>query len=136
MSYSIYLTSEKCASCGHERSYYGDLPDPTYNLTPIFDLALTGEGLPNADVTEASVVLFGKTTDRPRGLRVLDGRKAADTIEQLTAAIERMENPELSSAFRALEPANGWGTMAGALKVLHRLRDAAVDEPTMVWEVH
>lgn len=46
MSYDIYLRSEPCDKCGRGGEE-PELPNPTYNLTPIFDLALTGEPLPN-----------------------------------------------------------------------------------------
>ena len=74
MSYDIYLRKlpSPCPTCGHEAPAPApDLPDPTYNLTPIFDLALTGEPLPNSNVSEAAVVLLHQETDRPRGLRLL-----------------------------------------------------------------
>ena len=78
MSYDIYLRTKKppCGECGRafENSYISWIP--TYNLTPIFDRALTGEELPNPDVSEAQVVLFKEKTDRPRGLRLLSGHKA------------------------------------------------------------
>ena len=137
MSYDIYLkpTEERCERCGREHDYVG-CPNPTYNLTPIFHLALTGEPQPNPDVSEGSVVLLGAKTDRPRGLRILDGRSARDTVADLTRAAERLADPEWEARFRALEPANGWGNLSDARRVVERLRDLAAANPSCTWEVH
>jgi hypothetical protein len=135
MSYDIYLRKTKCQTCGHVASG-PDLPNPTYNLTSIFDLALTGEPLPNANVGEGAVVLLGAKTDRPRGLRILSGRLAADTMKQLSSAAHRLADPGLRAAFEDLAPSNGWGTVDNAIEVIDRLRTAAADFPEHTWEVH
>lgn len=140
MSYDIEIRSKHfCEHCGRdsrraEDSYQGELPGPTYNLTPIFDLALTGEPLPSPSVTEASVVLFRAKTDRPRGLRVLSGRKVGDSIAMLEVALKRIQDdPE---PFRKLEPDNGWGTLKDAVDVLTRMRDAAREcNPDATWDI-
>ena len=140
MSYDIYIRSKYfCSHCGRdsqrsEDTYSGDLPDPTYNLTPIFDLALTGEPLPNPTVGEAAVVLLGQKTERPRGLRVLSKRKMSETIPMIESALKRIaDNPE---PFRKLEPENGWGTLKDAIWVLTRLREAALEcNPEATWEI-
>lgn len=138
MSYDIYLHADPkvCSACGRSDDYGPDLPDPTYNLTPIFDLALTNEPLPNPEVGEAGVVLLRQATDRPRGLRVLSGRKAGETFKQLSAAVCAVSDPARTAEFRALEPDNGWGDLKGAREVLTRLRDAAEQYPHRVWEIH
>lgn len=134
MSYDIYLRGKECPACGHRAVCDADLPGPTYNLTPIFDLALTGEPYPNPDVGEAGVVLLGAQTDRPRGLRVLSGRKASDTVRMLKHALLRIaEDP---APFRKLEPENGWGDLKGAVSVLERLHEAAIENPDLFWEIH
>jgi hypothetical protein len=137
LSYDIYLRGdpETCPTCGR-RASEPDLPDPTYNLTPIFDRALTGEELPNQDVSEAMVVLFRKETDRPRGLRLLSGRKAKDTIEWLRKALAHMNDPANVATFRALEPENKWGTLEDARYVFGKLLEAAEEYPEHKWEVH
>lgn len=134
MSYDIALRSLPCTKC-HRRGEEPYLPDPTYNLTPIFDLALTGGPLPNADTSEAAVVLHRAQTDRPRGLRILSGRKGGDTVAMLDAAVARLEDPAQEAAFLALEPDNGWGTLDGARKVMGKLLIAARTYPENVWEV-
>jgi hypothetical protein len=140
VSYDIDIRSKHfCAHCGRDSrresdSYQGELPEPTYNLTPIFDLALTGEPLPNPGTTEASVVLLRVKTDRPRGLRVLSGRKVGDSVAALEAALKRIQDdPE---PFRKLEPDNGWGTLEDAIYVLTRMRDAAREcNPDATWDI-
>ncbi|MDE2102690.1 MAG: hypothetical protein KGL39_35930 [Patescibacteria group bacterium] len=141
MSYDIYIRSKHfCSHCGRDSnrdsdSYGGELPNPTYNLTPIFDLALTGEGLPNADVGEADVVLLGAKTDRPRGLRVLSGRKIGESIPMFEAAIKRIHDDH--EPFRKLEPTNGWGTLKDAIWVFTRMLDAAREcNPEATWDIH
>lgn len=136
MSYDIYLHGdpEACPTCGR-RVLEPDLPTPTYNLTSIFDRALTGEDLPNAEVSEMAVVLFGHKTDRPRGLRLLSGRKAKDTIGWLEKAVANANDPANEGVFRALEPENKWGNLEDARSVLGRLLDAAREYPEHKWEV-
>ena len=110
MSYDIYLRKlpSPCPTCGHEAPAPApDLPDPTYNLTPIFDLALTGEPLPNSNVSEA----------------------------QIRVALEKLNDPAHRSAFRALEPSNGWGTTKDAIYVMERLLTAAMSYPDSTWEI-
>lgn len=135
MSYDIYLRAEKCPHCG-ARGAEPDSHDPTYNLTPIFDLALTGEPLPNPEVGEGAVVLLGVKTDRPRGLRVLSGRKASDTLPWLEKALTKLLDPKLQPDFRKLEPENKWGTVEDAIKVFKYLIRDAQEYPDNVWEIH
>ena len=137
MSYDIYLrgTPRECPHCGRF-DIEPDCPNPTYNLTEIFDLALTGEPLPNPTVSEGQVVLLGAATDRPRGLRVLSGRVAADTLPMIAAAQARMADPAWTARFAALAPANGWGTVADAVSIFATLHRLATECPTHTWEIH
>ncbi|KKN01860.1 hypothetical protein LCGC14_1123570 [marine sediment metagenome] len=130
MSYDIYLQCPTCKDGGP------DLPDPTYNLTAIFDRALTGEDLPNPDISETAVVLFNTETDRPRGLRLLTGSTGAATIKWLEKALVNMTDPKNSEVFSALEPSNEWGTLSGAVRVIEQLISAAGEHPTHIWRVH
>lgn len=134
MSYDIYLRGDECATCGH----MPEGPDghhPTYNLTPIFDLALTGEPLPNPEVGEFGVVLLKEKTDRPRGLRILSGRKARDTVPMLENGLKRLEDPAWRERFAALEPANKWGTHADAIRVFNYLLHDATTYPEHTWSI-
>jgi hypothetical protein len=136
LSYDIYLRGdpETCPTCGRAAGE-PDLPNPTYNLTPIFDRALTGENLPNPTVSEAMVVLFRKETDRPRGLRLLSGRKARDTLDWLRKTLAHVSDPANAATFRALEPENKWGTLEGAQSVFGKLIAAAEEYPEHKWEI-
>jgi hypothetical protein len=136
MSYDIDLlpAKERCDECG-SRYPRPELPDPTYNLTPIFDFVLTGERLPNPAVSEMEAVLFRTKTDRPRGLRLLSGKRADETIPLLEAALVRAEAPEHRDTLTSLEPSNGWGDLPGAVRVLRKLLDAAREFPAHTWRV-
>jgi hypothetical protein len=135
MSYDLYLRTDPCPHCGARKSYDGNLPEPTYNLTPIFDLALTNEALPNQDTNEAAVVLLGVPTDRPRGLRILSGRLARETRRQIMAAVDSLFDERRESDFRSLEPPNKWGTLESARDVMKALLAAASDFPDGRWEI-
>lgn len=113
MSYDVYLRSPECEHC-KRKGEEPCCPDPTYNLTPIFDLALTGEAC---------------------GLRALNGQKAKDTVRALKNAIERMSDPKLAERFKSLEPENGWGSLRGAIQVTEKLLGLAESYPTHVWEI-
>lgn len=123
MSYDIDYDVPPCVTCGRSADP-GELGNPTYNLTGIFDLALTGEALPNPE-----------TADRPRGLRVLTGRTGVETLAQINGALDRLRDDRWRDRFHALEPDNGWGTIRGAIETLERLRDAAAQCPTGVWRI-
>lgn len=142
MSYSIYLETPTqptpCPACGHtpDSEEDPDCPNPTYNLTAIFDLALTGEGLPNPEVPEAEVVLLRKPTDRPRGLRLLNEKTGAESLPMIAAALTRLNDEALRPRFEALQPENGWGTIDGARSTLCSLNALAAEHPTRVWKVY
>jgi hypothetical protein len=136
MSYDIYLhpPKPKCDHCNREFStVYG--PDPTYNLSPIFDLALTGESFPNPSVSEGAVVLLREKTDRPRGLRVLSGRLGKDTLVDINAALDRFADEKFQKTFLALQPDNGWGDLPGARRVMEKLKTLAEGYPDYTWEI-
>jgi hypothetical protein len=134
MSYDIYLRSPQCDKCGQYRSE-PELPEPTYNLTPIFDFVLTGEPLPNEDVSEGAVVLLGAETDRPRGLRLLSGRTARETGVEIGRAVDRLNDPKLRDQLVDLEPQNKWGTVDDAREVMTKLFVAALEYPDHTWEI-
>lgn len=134
MSYDIDLKSVPCPHCNRP----GDEPEhlnPTYNLTPIFDLALTLEPLPNPDVGEIAVVLLGADTDRPRGLRLLSGKTGEESIEPLRQALARLNDPAMRDRFVSLEPPNKWGTLKDAVWVVSEMIRQAVDYPENVWKI-
>jgi hypothetical protein len=129
MSYDIDFGCPTCHS-GPERL------NPTYNLTPLFDLALTGEPLPNPDTSEMAVVLFREKTDRPRGLRILSGRTGAESLVPLRKALGHLEDPAKRAAFDKLaEPNKGWGTHEDAVWVVRKMIEMAESSPTSVWNI-
>jgi len=136
MSYDIDLVPQKqiCEHCNREFDTVCG-PDPTYNLSQIFDFALTGETFPSPETTEAHVVLFRKETSRPRGLRILNDRLAKDTIAEINQAIDRMFDNNLRTQFKSLEPDNGWGTLPDAISVMKTLRRLAEENPNHSWNI-
>jgi len=134
MSYDIYLLGAPCSACGHEAEQ-PELPDPTYNLTRIFHLALTNEPMPSPEVGSMEEVVLGKPVNAPRGLCCLNGARAGDTTERLRAAIRNITNPARYAEFDVLKPSNGWGTLEGATEVLKELLDAAERYPDYVWDI-
>lgn len=76
----------------------------TYNVSPMFRLALGGNGVND-----------------------LHGCVGSEAIPRLRAAIADME--DRPSVYRAMNPDNGWGDYEGALGVLKRLCDWCVAAP-------
>lgn len=137
MSYDVYLRGgNKCKYCSRaDTDAYIEHDSPTYNLTPIFHLALTREPMPSAEVSEFEVVVLAKKTEHPRGLRVLNGRKAKETIVQLECALIDLRDPAKRAAFTALEPSNGWGNLKDATECIESYLKAAQENPDHVWEI-
>lgn len=129
MSYDIDLV------CDHCDGRFGEHLDPTYNLTPIFDLALTNEEMPNPEISEFETVIFNKETDRPRGLRLLSGVTATDSLRRLRQASSDMRNPEKEAMFKALEPENKWGDLKGAIWVIDKMVEQAEKYPKGIWKI-
>lgn len=89
MSYDVWLEVDTGGEHPHRISEYFE---PTYNLAPMFALAL---GI---------------------GLRDLTGKTGAEAQPILRRGIAAMEADP--APFEALNPSNGWGSYAGALKFL------------------
>lgn len=130
MSYDVYL---ECPTCAHS-SGTEDI-GPTYNLSQIFDLALTGLPWPSPDVTEGQAVVLGAKTARPRGLRILHGQTAEQSASALWQALRRLRDPGMAAAFKALEPTNGWGDIPGAVLTFERMLRAASHAPKAIWRI-
>jgi hypothetical protein len=129
MSYVIHLD---CPTCGDR----GRTFDPTYNLAAIFHLALSGEDWPAAKPgigTFEDVVLGGHRKRAAAGLELVVGMSGEASQPMLRAAVERLADPNLADRFRALEPANGWGDLAGARRVIGEMLAAATSCPQSVW---
>ena len=76
---------------------------PTYNLGPMFSLALGC------------------------GLRELSGKTAAECLPILRAGVAFMEDKP--SECKALNPANGWGSYEGALQTLRTMVSQCSQHP-------
>jgi hypothetical protein len=89
----------------------------TYNVDPMFALALSGDGSTAGCWTGADVVFHLNTPAMKRFL----GRRAGDCIEPLRAACAHMASHP--STYAKLNPDNGWGDSDSALLYLvHFLR--------------
>lgn len=137
MSYNIDLVFDppNCPTCGRLFHVGRNLPGPTYNLSNLFDLALTGESWPNPEVTEGQAVLFGTPTVRPRGLRVLSGKRTGETLASIELALARLHDLSRTAEFVALEPDNKWGTLPDAISVLEQLLEATRENPGATWRI-
>ena len=69
------------------------------------------------------------------GINVLAGMRAGDALPLLLAAIARGTASENVAALDAKNPANGWGSHAGAVAWLERLARHAESYPDSVVEV-
>jgi hypothetical protein len=136
MSYSIHLEAAACPTCG-QKPPEPYCPDPTYNLARIFHLALTGDAVADSNAgTFDDVVLAHNRTREPFGLELLNGKTGAESVPTLSAALERVTDQSLRPAFTALAPANGWGDLSGAIKVLISLTAMAEEYPSHRWRVY
>lgn len=99
MSYDIQLV----INTGNRLAPVTECKSPTYNLGPMFALALGA------------------------GIRSLDGRIAADIVPTVCeASIDMRRNPE---KYRKLTPENGWGSYEGALETLQWLLEMCEEHP-------
>ena len=118
MSYSIDMVSpgrEVCPTCGRpsiDESPVSECPEPTYNLNAIFRAVLS-----------------------PRALHVLDGKTGGETVPMLSAAHAEVCKSSRLGELLALQPANGWGTVHDARRVLGKLHAIALENPKHVWRV-
>jgi len=137
MSYNIELVGEKCPHCGVTPAEPDDCPDPTYNLAGIFHLALTGRRMNDPDISIFGEVILKEKVSAPRGLCVLSGKRAEETVADLQLAIQRLQDPSPASVtdFWLLEPDNGWGNVEDAIWVLDKLLWLASNYPKYTWKI-
>lgn len=124
MSYDLYMLNPASEQTTNTLN-------PTYNLSQIFDRALTGEDFPNPEVAEVGIVLLKTNTDRPRGLRILDGKTGAEAVPLLATALDRIDANW--GEFKKLEPDNGWGSVGSAVYTLRTMLEESVANPTCTW---
>lgn len=72
----------------------------TYNCSPMFRLALGGDGIND-----------------------LDGKIAGDLIDRLDKAVSDIRNPANRRKYQRLNPENGWGNHDGAAQFLQAILD-------------
>lgn len=110
MSYDIWLTGK----LGGEREVHIEEPgNITYNLDPMFALALDGD--PQLGVQGGADVVFHRKNP---ALKRFIGKRAAEAVVALLAALEKMEREP--DRFRVLNPENGWGDYEGAVDYIRR----------------
>lgn len=105
MSYDVYLSID---TGGPEPALVTDGRNMTSNVSPMWRLA-------GADIA------------------AFHGRTAGECLPQLREAIERMETDP--APFRALNPANGWGSYETCLRFLRELAEDFVAHPKATVEV-
>ncbi len=67
------------------------------------------------------------------GVAGLDGMKGCDALPHLLNGIARMKSKP--DAYLPMEPPNGWGSYAGAVRFLCSLRDMATKAPLATFRV-
>ena len=66
-------------------------------------------------------------------LSYFDGKAAKDCVRLLSQGVANMvDDPD---KYLAMEPENGWGHYTGALKYLHNLLNACIENPNATIEV-
>lgn len=114
MSYDVYIVTPGCSTCGKTEDESHTGWNPTWNLSPMFPMALAGK--PFSDEPDQ---------ESPYGLRLLSGKLLSETVAALDLALYRMKiDPE---RYQALDAPNGWGVYADAISVFEGLRKLAAD---------
>lgn len=102
MSYGCYLEID---TGGEHKATVCEIGNMTSNVGKMFALAL-GKRLPE-----------------------FTGTTGADLAPILAVALTCMRDPENEATYRAMEPANGWGSLAGAQQYLEKILSACVLHP-------
>ena len=104
-------TADKIANYDHLRPVVDCVynSSPTYNIGPMFRDAFQDD----------------------RGIRIVSGMSARDSIPLLTAACARFN--ARWAEMEAMNPSNGWGSAGGALSELSNMLHAATCHPDGVW---
>jgi len=106
VSWDFSMEAPPCPTCGHRKSDYDADSDEgrleanyTHNVAPMFREA------------------FGLSVDG--GIRGLSGMLGAKAEPLLSAALKAMRAG--TDKYLAMEPENGWGSFAGAIRLLEKL---------------
>jgi hypothetical protein len=109
VSYDCYM---KIDAGGNEPATVCDIGNYTSNVSPMWMRALGGARLSD-----------------------LDGRSGRDLIPIFEAAVSHIRNPDNVAAYRAMEPANGWGSHDGAARYLEKILEACRKHPKALLRV-
>ena len=105
MSYDVWLEIDTGGEHPHSLT---ECYSPTYNLGPMFRLALSGD-------------------EQGEGVPDWNGMFASELISKLREAIAAMEDDP--AKFKRLNPENGWGNYEGALNFLSEILRQCIQHP-------
>lgn len=118
MSWNAYLSCEACGECGSREWNY------THNTN-----GMIYEALDRIGYARPWDEKYGRLMSWWVELNSMTGAQSAPFLGWIVDAIAT--DPE---RYESMNPENGWGNRAGLLGVLREMRDAAQDNPRMVWE--
>jgi hypothetical protein len=90
-----------------------DIGGMTYNVTPMFRLAIGGDGLYE-----------------------LEGKTGAEIVARLETAVAHIRAPENRAAYEALNPPNRWGSHEGATEYLAKILAACRAHPKAIFYIY
>lgn len=119
MSYDVTYRQSVCPHCGRGDDDAAEDRNITYNVARIFAWA------------------FGHDADTPLpvGVRWLDGKTGAETIEVLRAASKKMSDPANEEVLKAMAPSNGWGSPESVRKDIGWMIRQVEESPEGTWSV-
>lgn len=79
------------------------------------------------NVTYNLADMYYKCIDKEKGFKKLDGMNCKEALLIINNAIQDMLNN--ADEYRKLNPANGWGSYEGLLKVLQDMRNCCESNP-------
>lgn len=120
MSFDVSLEKAVCPHCreGGQPGYQFNL---THNLNGLIDLWLVEAGAPKARLPGSGF--------EARSWGRLHGWVTEDAAPILALAVKASLDPARQAEYQALAPANGWGSVAIAKRVLGEFYQACVDRP-------
>lgn len=129
MSYDLRIRTPTCPHCSQPLpgSWEGDV---TWNLSPIVERCIGHHGLTSIERSEVSD-RYWKTGEGNYSWQRLHGHLVTDALPSLLELSERCSrrDPELV----ALEPTNGFGSVADLAQLAASLLEAALKAPAGSW---
>ncbi len=127
MSYWIHLIHPACSACGSKaRSVDGFELNVTRNVSKIANICL--------DAADPKFISRLDPAGNYSWWR-LDGHRAGDVLKLLEVARAASKDEIYEPNFKALEPSNGWGTLASLRSVFDALVEACEAHPDAVFSV-